>query len=365
MLANETLFFAAFNTFIIGMLLLDLGVFSRHSHVVKFREAAAWSAVWVMLALAFYAFLNHNGTLIHSISSNGELRAVASKYAEHLRFPHTDFEANKRIYLDNMALEFITGYLVEYALSVDNIFVIMVIFSSFCVREIHYKKVLFWGILGAIVMRFGFIFIGSTLIQQADWVLYVFGGFLVFTGIRMFIGRNQQETIEPQNHPVVRFASKYFAVTPDFVGSRFFVRQAGKRMLTPLFLVVLIVEFTDLIFAVDSVPAVFSVTKDPYIVYFSNIFAIMGLRSMFFFLTNVMHLFHYLKVGLSLLLLFIGGKMLAHGYLEDMGFKNEHSLYVIVTILGISIAASLLFPQKKPAANAAPKPAEPLPRPSE
>ena len=361
--ANETLFFIVFNTFIIGMLLLDLGVFSRHSHVVKFKEAAAWSAVWVMFALAFYVFLNYNGTLIHGIGDDGELRAVASQYAEHLRFPHAGFEANKRIYLDNMALEFITGYLVEYALSVDNIFVILVIFSSFRVKEIHYKKVLFWGILGAIVMRFGFIFLGSTLIQRAEWVLYVFGVFLVFTGVRMFLNRKQEDSMEPQNHPVVKFASKYLAVTQDFVGNRFFVRRAGKLMLTPLLLVVVIVEFTDLIFAVDSVPAVFSITKDPYIVYFSNIFAIMGLRSMFFFLTNVMHLFHYLKVGLSFLLVFIGGKMLAHHYLTDIGFKNQHSLYVIVGILGISIIASLLFPQKKPVAATAPKPADQLPQP--
>ena len=362
--ANETLFFIVFNTFIIGMLLLDLGVFSRRSHVVKFREAAAWSAVWVMFALAFYVFLNYNGTLIHGIGDDGELRAVASQYAEHLRFPHAGFEANKRIYLDNMALEFITGYLVEYALSVDNIFVILVIFSSFRVKEIHYKKVLFWGILGAIVMRFGFIFLGSTLIQRAEWVLYVFGVFLIFTGVRMFLNRKQEDSMEPQKHPVVRFAAKYFAVTQDFVDNRFFVRRAGKLMLTPLFLVVLIVEFTDLIFAVDSVPAVFSVTKDPYIVYFSNIFAIMGLRSMFFFLTNVMHLFHYLKVGLSFLLLFIGGKMLAHHYLTDIGFQNQHSLYVIVGILGISIIASLLFPQKKPVAAASPKTTNPPPQAS-
>jgi len=342
------------------MLLLDLGVFSRRSHVVSFKEAAAWSAVWVMFSLAFYIFLNYYGDLIHGIDTNAELLSIKDKYARHLKLHPSDFELNKRIYLDNMSLEYITGYLMEYALSVDNIFVILVIFSSFNVREIYYKKVLFWGILGAILMRFTFIFLGSTLIQKADWVLYVFGGFLVFTGIRMFINRNEDEQIEPQNHPVVKFASKYFSVVPRFVGNHFFVRKHGKIMITPLFLVVLIVEFTDLIFAVDSVPAVFSITKDPYVVYFSNIFAIMGLRSMFFFLTNIMHLFHYLKVGLSFLLLYIGGKMLAHHYLESIGFKTVYSLYIIVAILAISVIASLVFPQKKaPVVAAKPEPESP------
>jgi len=359
MIANETLFFLLFNAFIVGMLLLDLGVFSKNSHVVKFKEAAAWSAVWVMFALGFYVFLNYYGDLIHGIDSNAELLAIGEKYASHLILHPTDFALNKRIYLDNMSLEYITGYLMEYALSVDNVFVILIIFTSFNVREIYYKKVLFWGILGAILMRFTFIFLGSSLIQRAGWVLYFFGAFLVFTGIRMFLNRNEEEVIEPRHHPVVKFASRYFSVVPRFVGNHFFVKKGGKIMLTPLFLVVLIIEFTDLIFAVDSVPAVFSITKDPYVVYFSNIFAIMGLRSMFFFLTNIMHLFHYLKVGLSVLLLYIGGKMLAHTYLEKIGFKTEYSLYIIIGILAISIIASMLFPQKK-AANT-PDKAKPAP----
>lgn len=356
MISNEAIFFLLFNAFIIGMLLLDLGVFSRKSHIVSFKEAGAWSAVWVMFALAFYVFLNNYGYLIHDIDTNAKLVSIKEKYSEHVKFSTTDFELNKRLYMDNMSLEFITGYLMEYALSVDNIFVMLLIFSSFNVKEIYYKKVLFWGILGAIVMRFTFIFLGSSLIQKADWVLYVFGGFLVFTGIRMFINRNEDEQIEPHNHPVVKFASKYFSVTPNFVGNHFFVRRDHKLMLTPLFLVVLIIEFTDLIFAVDSVPAVFSITKDPYIVYFSNIFAIMGLRSMFFFLTNIMHLFHYLKVGLSFLMLYIGGKMLAHHYLEEIGFKTQYSLYIILAILVISIGASLLFPQKKEEIKDKPEP---------
>jgi len=245
-----------------------------------------------------------------------------------------------------MSLEFITGYLIEYALSVDNIFVIILIFSSFGVSEKYFKKVLFWGILGAVVMRFIFIFAGAALLQQFSWIMYIFGGFLVFTGLRMFFDKGDEE-IDTSNHPVVKLASKYFKVFPRYVGDKFFIRRKGVLMMTPLFVVVLIIEFTDLIFAVDSVPAVFSVTKDPYIVFFSNIFAILGLRSMFFFLASIMHLFHFLKYGLAVLLTFIGTKMLAHSWLKEVGFTNTYSLYVILSILVLSIVASLLFPKKK------------------
>ncbi len=361
MLTNEVIFFSLFLAFVIGMLVLDLGVFSRKSHIVSFKEAASWSAVWVLIALAFYAFLNTYGYLIHDIHSNADLLKFKEKYASHLKFYPNDFDLNLKLYTQNMGLEFLTGYLTEYALSVDNIFVMLLIFASFKVREIYYKKVLFWGILGAIVMRFGFIFLGSAMIQKAEWVLYLFGSFLVFTGIRSFINRNDEDDIEPKNHPVVKFVARYFSVVPRFVGSHFFVKKRGKFMVTPLFVVVLIIEFTDLIFAVDSVPAVFSITKDPYIVFFSNIFAILGLRSMFFFLTNIMHLFHYLKVGLSALLLYIGSKMLAHHYLEAIGFKTQYSLFIILGILTISVVASLIFPHKKEKAptSTPPKPEAP------
>ncbi len=345
-MSSEFLFFAVFLLFIVGMLLLDLGVFSKRSHVVSFKEAAAWSAVWVMLALIFYFIVRFNGHLIHGITDFAGLQEVVSRYATNVQLVPGDYEESLRIYLNNASLEFITGYLVEYALSVDNIFVIIVIFNSFGVREKYYKKVLFWGILGAIIMRFTFIFLGGALIQRAEWVLYVFGAFLAFTGVRMFLSRDDDDTIEPDKHPVVKFAAKHFSVFPRYVGSHFFVKKHGHTMITPLFVVLLIIEFTDLIFAVDSVPAVFAVTKDPYIVFFSNIFAILGLRSMFFFLTNIMHLFHFLKTGLAALLLFIGGKMLAHHYLHEIGFKTQYSLYIIIGILAISIIASLLFPKK-------------------
>lgn len=343
---SETLFFSGFIVFIIWMLVLDLGILSKKNHVVSFKEAATWSGVWIALALGFYFFLSRHANLIHGIDSMEELQIVQQRYAPFLRLNTDNLDLSLSLYNKNVALEFITGYLIEYALSVDNIFVIITIFSSFAVREKYFKKVLFWGILGAIIMRFTFIFAGSALIQRFEWILYIFGLFLVFTGLKMIFAKDEDDAIDTRNHPVVKFASRYFAVYPRYVADRFFVRKMGKLMITPLFLVLLIIEFTDLIFAVDSVPAVFSVTKDPYVVFFSNIFAILGLRSMFFFLTNIMHLFRFLKVGISALLIYIGAKMLAHHWLTSIGFQVSWSLYIILGILAISVIASLLFPEK-------------------
>jgi len=339
------------------MLAIDLGIFSKGNHEVSFREAALWSLAWITLALIFYAFLNQFGEKLHNFTTQDQLDEANRAYLMKIRYNiFEDFDESVAHYRNAVALEFITGYLIEYALSVDNIFIIILIFSSFKVRSIYYKKVLFWGIFGAIVMRFAFIFLGSSLIQQFEWVLYIFGGFLIITGIKMFFD-NDDEDIDTANHPIVKFASKYLSVFPRFVGGKFFVKKAGVTMVTPLFMVLLIIEFTDLIFAVDSVPAVFSVTKDPYLVFFSNIFAILGLRSMFFFLANIMHLFHYLKVGLSVLLVFIGSKMLAHHWLDEHGFENYYSLLAILGILTISILASLIFPKKhdEPAVHLAKK----------
>jgi len=258
-----------------------------------------------------------------------------------------DLAGSLELYRKNLGLEFITGYVVEYALSVDNIFVMVLVFTAFGVSPRHYHKVLFWGILGAVLMRFAFIFLGSTLISHFHWVLYLFGAFLVYTGVTMFINRNQEDEIDPENHRVVKFASKYFAVHPQFEGSKFFVKIDRKKLITPLFLVLIIIEVTDLIFAVDSIPAIFSITKDPYIVFFSNIFAILGLRSMFFLLVNIIDKFHYLKVGLSILLAFIGLKMLAAEYVDAIGLTTGRSLLIILAILVISVVASLIFPKKE------------------
>jgi tellurite resistance protein TerC len=346
-MSNEILFFSAFLVFIAMMIFLDLGVFSKTNKPVSFKEAAAWSFVWVMCAMGFYFILDIRGDLIHGIHDMGILKEKVRLYAEHIHLNPADFEQSLQLYRDNMSLEFITGYLVEYALSVDNIFVIILIFTSFGVREKYYKKILFWGIMGAVVLRCLFIFIGSALLAKFGWIIYIFGAFLAYTGIRMFFEGDDEEQIETENHPVLNAISRFLPVFPRQVGNHFFIRKNGKLMATPLFVVLMVIEFTDLIFAVDSVPAVFAVTKDPYLVFFSNIFAILGLRSMFFFLANILHIFHYLNYGLALLLTFIGVKMLTHHWLYSIGFTNTHSLIIILSILAISILASLIFPKPK------------------
>lgn len=349
-MSNELLFFAGFAVFVVLVMMLDLGAFSKKdAHIVKFKEAAFWSAVWLALAVAFYFFLRQFGYLIHDVSSAEALENVRSSYYKALRLP-TDYDAALKVFQSNMALEYLTGYLVEYSLSVDNIFVFILIFNSFGVRQKNYKKVLVWGILGSIVLRFIFIFLGAALIQRFEWILYIFGVFLAYTGVKILFSGDEEEQIDTKNHPAVKITSRFFNVYEKFVADNFFIRhkyKSNKLFVTPLFVVIVVIAFTDVIFAVDSIPAIFSITKDPYIVFFSNVFAIMGLRSMFFFLVTIIDMFAYLKYGLGVLLTFIGVKMLAHHWLEEWGFSNVHSLLVIVGILGISIAASLLFPPKK------------------
>lgn len=352
-MSTESIFFLGFLVFIGIMLALDLGVFNKKDHAVSFREAAIMSLIWVTCSLAFYAFLTVRGDLIHNITSFEQLQEIVTSHKHNIELIAGNFEESLELYRKNLALEYISGYLVEYALSVDNIFVMVMIFTAFGVDKKYYHRVLFWGILGAVIMRFMFIFLGAALISRFDWILYVFGVFLVYTGFMMYVNRNQEETIDPENHKVVKLASRFFAVHPRYVGNNFFVRIDGRRMITPLFLVLLVIEFTDVIFAVDSIPAIFAITRDPYIVFFSNVFAILGLRSMFFLLVNILYKFHYLKVGLSFLLVFIGLKMLAHHYLESWGFTTAHSLYVILGILAVSVIASLMFPAKKPEEKAA------------
>jgi tellurite resistance protein TerC len=346
MLTSEFSFFSLFILIIIAILFIDLGVFNRRPHPIKFKEAAFWCVIWVSFALGFYIFLKFNGELIHSPTSIQDLQEYTVKYKHSIEIPTTNYEEALTVYKDNLALEFLTGYLIEYALSVDNVFVMVLIFLAFGVRTKHYKRVLFWGIFGAIVLRFLFIFISSTLISQFHWVLYIFGGFLIFTGVWMFYTRNREEKIEPQNHPIVKFTSRYFKVFPRNVGNHFIIRRNKVLMMTPLFIVLLVIEFSDVIFAVDSIPAIFSVTNDPYIVFFSNIFAIIGLRSLFFVVMSVIDKFHYLKAGLSILLTFIGFKMLFGDWLKGVGFTTAYALYIVLMILVVSIGVSLLFPKK-------------------
>jgi len=253
------------------MLALDLGVFHRKEHKVTFKEAISWSLVWIALALIF------NGWIYYDQGKD-------------------------------KALEFLTGYLIEKSLSVDNIFVFVLLFSFFKVPEQYRHKVLFWGVLGALIMRAGFIAAGAVLIEKFHWIIYVFGAFLVFTGYKML--KKKTEDMHPENNPLVRWFVKRGKVTSDYHGNKFFVHINGQKLATPLFLCLLSVEFTDLIFAVDSIPAIFAITKDPFIVYTSNVFAILGLRSLYFALEGIITRFPYLRYGLALILIFIGLKML-------------------------------------------------------
>jgi tellurite resistance protein TerC len=346
-MTQEFLFFVLFLGFICIVLALDLGIFSKANKQVSFKNAFAWTSVWVTFSIIFFLFLQQSGHLIHGIDTQQELDHITGKYQPDLTFPSGSFEENIRKYNHRISLDFLTGYFIEYSLSVDNLFVILLIFNSFAVPAIYHKKVLFWGVIGAIVLRMAFIFSGSALISSFHWILYIFGAFLVFSGLKILLSKNEDESMDIEKHPVVRFTSKYFSVWPDYVRSHFIHVVNGKKYLTPLFIVLLVVEFSDLVFAVDSVPAIFSITKDPYIVFFSNIFAIMGLRSLFFLLSNVMHLFSYLKYGLGVLLSFIGVKMLAEDWFASIGFNNVISLIVILGILSVSILLSILFPKKK------------------
>ncbi len=346
-MTNELLFTCGFLLFIAFILALDLGLLNKKSSAVSMKQAGLMSFFVVALSMCFYFVLITYGHLLHGIDSMEKLQQVIRSHHHPVKIIPGDLPHSIELYNHNLGLEYLTGYVVEYALSIDNIFVMVLIFSAFGVAKKNYHRVLFWGILGAIVMRFIFIFVGAALIAKFTWIMYVFGAFLVYTGIKMFFDKDHEETIDTKNHPVIKLAKRFFKVHDHFVGKRFFVTIDGVNKVTPLFLVLLIIEGTDLIFAVDSIPAIFSVTKDPYVVFFSNIFAIIGLRSMFFLLAGIIDKFRFLKIGLAVLLTFIGTKMLLHNYLDDLGFSTTHSLIVIVSILGLSILLSLLFPKQK------------------
>jgi tellurite resistance protein TerC len=309
MFAESIWLWIGFNLFVLALLALDLGVFHQKAHKVSIREATIWSVVWITLSLLFNVGIYFFWDNI----------APASDYSN-----------------SEAALAFLTGYLLEKSLSVDNIFIFVVIFTYFAVPAIYQHRVLFWGILGALIMRGILIVIGATLLKEFHWIIYVFGAFLIFTGVRMAIERNEEA--HPEKNPVIKLLRRIMPVTENYEGEKFFVRRLGKLMATPLFLVLLVVESTDLIFAVDSIPAIFAVTDDPFIVYTSNVFAILGLRSLYFLLAGVVDKFHYLKLGLSAVLVFVGVKMvLTDIYKIPIGL----SLAVIASILTISIVASI------------------------
>ncbi len=344
---QELLFFSAFLLFVVFMLSIDLGVFNRKAHVIGMKEAMWMSIFWVGLGLSFYFFFRHFGHLVHGLDTLEELQSRINYYNHPIDIAGLNYADARDLYNQNLSLEYITSYLIEKALSVDNIFVMILIFKGFGIGNKYFHRILYWGIVGAVIMRFIFIFASAALIHQFYWVLYIFGAFLFYSGAKIFFQKDD-EHVETKNHPLVKFASKHFKVAGDYVGLRFFLRQDGKFMLTPLFLVLIVIEFSDVIFAVDSIPAIFSITLDPYIVFFSNIFAILGLRALFFLVSNVMDLFRFLQYGLGVLLSFIGIKLLFHKFLEEnLGIGTLESLYIILFILGVSIILSLLFPEKK------------------
>jgi tellurite resistance protein TerC len=344
---NELVFFVVFSVFILSVLLIDLLLIGRKRHVLSTLEAAIWTGVWVSFAIGFYFVIYYFGDRLHNISSFTDLQAVAAKYAPHLKFSNTDLVQALAEYRKNMATEYITGYLIEYTLSLDNVFVILMILTGFSVPEKNYKTVLFWGILGAIVMRFIFIFLGAAMVQKFQWTLILFGAFLIYSGVKIYLERNKEQKIEVDKHPIVKALSKWFRIYPTFEGNKFIHKENKVYYITPLLIVLVVIEFTDLIFAFDSIPAIFSVTRDPYIVFFSNIFAIIGLRSLFFLVIKIFYLFTYLKEGISFLLVFIGLKLVFHSWLDNIGYKSVYSLYFILAVLVGSIILSLLFPRKK------------------
>lgn len=341
---SRYLFFAVFIVFIVFMLALDLGVFHKRDHEIGIKEAASWTGIWILLALIFGIIIRMHAEWIHGISNLQDLMAFASgstladKLDASLGYDH-----NLAIYRKEMFTQYLAGYFLEESLSIDNIFVMIMIFVSFGIDKKYYHRVLFWGILGAIVMRFIFIFALGALVSQFSWILAIFGVILLYSGAKMFVDKGD-EKIDTSNHPAVKFASRYFRVSRDMDGHNFFTHIDGKFYITPLFVVLLVIEFSDVIFAVDSIPAVFSVTTDTFIVYFSNIFAIMGLRSLFFLLSGITDKFWLLKYGLGCLLCFIGLKMLAAEFLA-IHVSTVASLLVILGILVLSVLLSLIIPQ--------------------
>jgi tellurite resistance protein TerC len=305
-MTERTIMWLVFNILVVVMLVIDLGL-NRRSHEVSFREALTWSGVWISLALIF------NAGIYYFL---GEIKA----------------------------LEFFSGYLIEKSLSVDNLFVFIMIFSYFNVSKEHQPKILKWGIIGALVMRAVFIFLGIELLEAFHWMIYVFGGILIFTGFKMALGG--EEKIDPEHNPLVRLVRKFVPVTKRNHGGRFFINRRGIRAVSPLFLALVMVESSDVIFALDSLPAVFAVTRDPFIVYTSNVFAILGLRALYFLLANVMGRFAYLKLGISMVLIFVGIKML----LAETRFEISTylSLGVIFAVLTVSILASVVRRKRHP-----------------
>jgi tellurite resistance protein TerC len=307
------IFWVGFFVFVCAMLVLDLGVFNRKAHEVKFKEALTWTAVWIGLAAVFAVLVYFFG---HQMTGSGRPNRT-------------------------LALEFVTGYLIEESLSVDNLFVFLLIFRFFQVPSQFQHKVLFWGISGALVMRLFFIFAGVALINRFHWIIYLFGALLFYAGFKLLKGT--ENAVDPSNNFLVKFARRFLRVTDEYHGGKFFVEHHQRTWVTPLFLVLLVVETTDVAFAIDSIPAVLAITRDPFIVFTSNVFAILGLRSLYFALSGMMEMFHFLNYGLAIILAFIGVKMIAANWID---IPISVALGVVLGVLALSIVASVAFPKK-------------------
>jgi len=304
-IGNSAMLWIGFSLFILLMLSLDLGLFNRNAHAIRYREAAIWSGVWVTLAMIFA------GIVFYYQGSD-------------------------------LGFKFLTGYVIELSLSVDNLFVFLLIFSFFKVPAKVQHRVLFWGVMGALVMRLTMIFIGAALINRFHWIIYIFGVFLVYTGLKMF--RQEETDIMPEDNPIVRAVTRHIPITRHYEGEAFFTKVNGKRTGTLLLLVLIVVEVTDLVFAVDSIPAIFAITTNTFIVYTSNVFAILGLRSMYFLLAGVVEKFQYLRMGLAIVLTFIGVKMLIEAV--HIVIPVKISLIVVAAVLGLAVVASIMWPKE-------------------
>jgi tellurite resistance protein TerC len=338
-------FYAGFTAFVFVLLALDLGIFHRQAHTVSIKEASVWSVVWVTLALSFNAAFYFY--MLHRFPQEARLMAVPGFDPEHAA--------------RTTALQFLAGYITEYSLSVDNIFVFVVVLNYFAIPTRLQHRVLFFGILGAVVFRGLFIALGALLLQF-EWVVWIFGGFLVFTGVRMMFAA--EKGVEPEENAIIRLFRRYVPVTPQLEGAHFVVKHEGRVHATPLLIALLFLEMTDIVFAVDSVPAIFALTGEPLVVFTSNIFAILGLRNLYFMLRGAIDKFHMLKYGLGIVLVFVGLKMVLLNRLFHGHFPIEWSLGFIVGVIGLSIVLSLLFP-KAPEPGHEGEPPFPLPPSSE
>ncbi len=327
-------------------LILDLGLGSSNkAKSPSFKDSLYRTLFWVSLGVLFCIPLYYLHPYLHELNTAQDYLDYKTAYGGNLQL-FEDINRTRHEFAMQSVIQYITGYFVEYSLSVDNLFVMMLIFGSFKVAVPDQKRILVWGVIGAVLMRFLFIFLGGVLISHFHAVLYVFGAFLLFTGIKMLISKDDSDGFDAENHPVIRWSSKYLRVTKQNPEGKFFLKQHGKTYVTGLFVVLLIIEFTDVVFAVDSVPAIFGITRDPYLVFFSNIFAIMGLRSLFFLLGHSLKKMSTLKYGLSLILIFIGAKMIFQKQLDALGFEEVHSLLVLASILVLTYVSSFLLPRK-------------------